>query len=251
MKISQRDFEQVRERAGRVCEYCGVSEIDSGGLLTVDHFQPRASSGSDALDNLVYACFQCNNYKNAYWTGKTALADIWNPRTDPASTHFVELEDGRLLALTPVGSRTIEVLRLNRPPLVDYRRVKQRNRARDAVLARIIEVIRLRRQAERERSRAMKDQTDLLKELRDILAAQDMIETTEAPMLSADRALSIAQADAIQAYRDLSLYRIRLELEPDGWHVDYEPKDPKVKGGGPHDVIDRFTGAIVSRRYEQ
>jgi hypothetical protein len=78
-----------------------------------------------------------------------------------------------------------------------------------------------------------------------------MIETIESPMLSADRALSIAQADAAQAYRDLSLYRIRLELEQDGWHVDYELKDPKFKGGGPHYVIDRFTGTIVSKRYEQ
>ena len=78
-----------------------------------------------------------------------------------------------------------------------------------------------------------------------------MIETTESPALSAERALGIAQADAAQAYRDLSLYRIRLELEPDGWHVDYELKAPRYKGGGPHYVIDRFTGAIVSRRYEQ
>lgn len=78
-----------------------------------------------------------------------------------------------------------------------------------------------------------------------------MIDSTEAQMLSADRALSIAQADAVKAYRDLRGYRIRLELEQDGWHVDYELKDPKLKGGGPHYVIDRFTGAIVSRRYEQ
>ena len=78
-----------------------------------------------------------------------------------------------------------------------------------------------------------------------------MIETTEAPSLSAERALGIAQVDAAQAYRNLSLYRIRLELEPDGWHVDYELKDPQLKGGGPHYVIDRFTGALVSRRYEQ
>ena len=78
-----------------------------------------------------------------------------------------------------------------------------------------------------------------------------MIESTEAQMLSADRVLSIAQADAVRAYRDLRLYRICLELEQDGWHVDYELKDPKLKGGSPHYVIDRVTGAIVSRRYEQ
>lgn len=78
-----------------------------------------------------------------------------------------------------------------------------------------------------------------------------MIETTETPALSAERALSIAQTDAAQAYRDLSLYRIRLELEPDGWHIDYELKDAHHTGGGPHYVIDRFTGAILIRRYEQ
>ncbi len=69
--------------------------------------------------------------------------------------------------------------------------------------------------------------------------------------IPADQALSIAQADALQAYGDLSPYRIQLALEPDGWHVDYEPADAKLKGGGPHYVIDASSGAIRSKRYEQ
>ena len=40
-------------------------------------------------------------------------------------------------------------------------------------------------------------------------------------------------------------------LEDDGWHVDYELKDPRLKGGGPHYIIDPHTGAILSKRYEQ
>ena len=80
---------------------------------------------------------------------------------------------------------------------------------------------------------------------------QEMIEVTESPMLTAEHALSIAQADAARAYRDLSVYRIHLVLEPDGWHIDYELKDPKLKGGGPHYIIDRSTGVIISKRYEQ
>jgi hypothetical protein len=63
--------------------------------------------------------------------------------------------------------------------------------------------------------------------------------------------LAIAQADATQVYRDLSAYRIQLALEEDGWHVDYDLKDARLKGGGPHYVIDAHTGAIVSKRYEQ
>jgi hypothetical protein len=55
----------------------------------------------------------------------------------------------------------------------------------------------------------------------------------------------------LRAYRNLSPYRVSLVLEGDGWHVDYELKDPRHKGGGPHYVIDAFTGAIVSKRCEQ
>jgi hypothetical protein len=69
--------------------------------------------------------------------------------------------------------------------------------------------------------------------------------------LAGDRILAIAQTDAIRMYQDLSHYSIRLTLEADGWHVDYEPKDPRLKGGGPHYVIDAVTGVILRKRYEQ
>lgn len=69
--------------------------------------------------------------------------------------------------------------------------------------------------------------------------------------LAGDQALAVAQRDASRVYRDLSPYRIQLVLEDDGWHVDYELKNPQLKGGGPHYVIDAQTGAIVSKRYEQ
>jgi hypothetical protein len=80
-----------------------------------------------------------------------------------------------------------------------------------------------------------------------------MISTTTkpTPVIAGDQALTIAQADALTAYRDLTGYRIQLTLEADGWHIDYELKDTRLKGGGPHYVIDASTGAIVSKRYEQ
>lgn len=73
----------------------------------------------------------------------------------------------------------------------------------------------------------------------------------QVPMIAADQALTVAQLDAMQAYRDLSDYAVRLTLEADGWHVDYELKDLRLKGGGAHYVIHPFTGVIVSKRYEQ
>ena len=75
--------------------------------------------------------------------------------------------------------------------------------------------------------------------------------TTPAHALASDEALRIARADAERVYRELHLYRIGITLEPDGWHIDYDLKDPNANGGGPHYVIDATTGAIVSKKYHQ
>jgi len=66
-----------------------------------------------------------------------------------------------------------------------------------------------------------------------------------------DQELAIAQADAARVYRDLSVYRIQLVLEDDGWHIDYELKNLRLKGGGPHYIIDAHTGVKLrqSRPY--
>lgn len=69
--------------------------------------------------------------------------------------------------------------------------------------------------------------------------------------MTRDQVLRIAHADAEQAYRDLSAYRIIVALEEDGWHVDYELKKPRLHGGGPHYIIDAVTGTIIQKRYEQ
>ena len=71
------------------------------------------------------------------------------------------------------------------------------------------------------------------------------------PILAADQILTFAQADAVRAYGDLSDYCVRLSLEDDGWHVDYELRDPHMKGGGPHYVLDCSTGEILAKRYDQ
>ena len=75
--------------------------------------------------------------------------------------------------------------------------------------------------------------------------------TPTTPIIAQDQALTIAQADAVKAYRDLSGYRIQIVLETDGWHIDYDLKNPRLKGADPHYVVDASTGAIFSKRYEQ
>lgn len=69
--------------------------------------------------------------------------------------------------------------------------------------------------------------------------------------VTSDEALMLARLDAETAYPDLSPYRIRMALEGEEWHVDFELRDANLNGGGPHYVIDARTGEILSKRYEQ
>jgi hypothetical protein len=69
--------------------------------------------------------------------------------------------------------------------------------------------------------------------------------------ITSDQALKIARLDAENAYRNLYGYLIQITIEDDGWHIDYELKNQRHHGGGPHYVIDIQTGAILTKRYEQ
>ena len=50
--------------AASTCFYCGASFEEIGPRhRTVDHRIPKSRGGSDALRNLVFACFSCNQRK--------------------------------------------------------------------------------------------------------------------------------------------------------------------------------------------
>lgn len=88
--------DQVRQRANFACEYRGVAESDTGGLLTVDHFQPQARGGSDDIGNLPYCCHACNPFKADDWPSHATDITLWNPRTEPRDKHRLSLDDGTL-----------------------------------------------------------------------------------------------------------------------------------------------------------
>jgi len=60
-KISQVKVIKIAHRDGVGCLYCNSKLIH---LLTVDHIVPRALGGSDKLNNLSFACRQCNSSKS-------------------------------------------------------------------------------------------------------------------------------------------------------------------------------------------
>jgi hypothetical protein len=111
----------LRERYDFRCGYCGTTEVDAGGELTVDHFQPESTGGEDSPQNWVYACIVCNDFKGNYWRPESPRR-ILHPQCDLLAEHIHQSEDGILLPLTETGRFHIERLRLNRPQLLEQRR---------------------------------------------------------------------------------------------------------------------------------
>ncbi len=166
MSLAASIREQVRQRAQCACEFCGITEIDTGGMLTIDHFQPRTKAGSDELENLIYACITCNQYKQDYWTRIETAPILWNPRQESASQHFVEQEDGQLTALTPTGIFTIKRLRLNRSQLIVARQRRQQRLQVERLLQRYQELTTLQAQINAQLTDLAMEQQVLLKEQR-------------------------------------------------------------------------------------
>lgn len=123
MRLSLR--RQVRQRDGWQCVYCGVTEEAVGAELTVDHFQPVRQGGSDTLENLVYACHACNEFKGDFWSAEPE-GRLLHPHLEEVAQHIHVEETGFLVGLTARGSLHIETLHLNRAPLVAHRLQQRR-----------------------------------------------------------------------------------------------------------------------------
>lgn len=114
-------------RAKGYCEYCRQPDDRDLNAYSheVDHVISRKHSGKTALDNLAYACFDCNRHKGSDiasidpQTGE--LTYLFNPRRQEWYDHFRYDETGVLFPLTAVGRTTAALLRLNAPIRVQAR----------------------------------------------------------------------------------------------------------------------------------
>lgn len=166
MSLSPDIRETVRQRAHYACEYCGVTETDTGGALTIDHFQPRTKGGTNALENLLYCCQRCNQYKASYWPAQSQDPHLWQPRRDPMERHLLRLADGMLYPITAVGAFTLQRLRLNRPPLVAYRVRQQDELTERRLLAHYRELLVTLEHLQRQQVAVLEEQRQLLEEQR-------------------------------------------------------------------------------------
>lgn len=113
----------VRTLYAFACGYCGVMETEVGSYLTIDHYQPQDAGGSDDISNLVYTCHACNLHKSATWD--SVNPPILHPLRTEMYLHIRALPDGTLEGLTPEGTWHIEALHLNRPPMVERRKMRR------------------------------------------------------------------------------------------------------------------------------
>lgn len=107
----------VRDRAADRCEYCHIRQTDLPfAVFHVEHVVARQHGGSDELDNLAYACQQCNLHKGPNLssidpvTGQ--LAAVFNPRQEWWPDHFL-VQDALMVGITPCGRATVRLLQMN------------------------------------------------------------------------------------------------------------------------------------------
>jgi hypothetical protein len=127
MTVSSLDREIVRKRANYTCEYCQRQEEIVGTEFEIDHLKPQSRGGADNLDNLAYACTDCNTSKADYekYLDPISLEEValFNPRTQKWQEHFQWSEDKtELLSLTAIGRATIACLQINRPLVLKARK---------------------------------------------------------------------------------------------------------------------------------
>lgn len=72
MAVSKRTRFEVLRRDDYTCRYCRSKD----GELTIDHVVPTALGGSDAPDNLVAACKDCNSGKSSMPADAALVADV-------------------------------------------------------------------------------------------------------------------------------------------------------------------------------
>ena len=116
---------RVRTHFLQRCAYCHLSETLTVVTFEVEHIQPSSLGGQTDFENLCLACPTCNRYKANRVTGLTdegVEARLFHPQRDSWLAHFDWSVNGTVIVgLTEVGVATVNLLRMNRPQLVEVR----------------------------------------------------------------------------------------------------------------------------------
>jgi hypothetical protein len=123
--MDERLAQEVRRRAGDVCEYCRVAQASYPTVpFPIDHIIARQHDGPTVASNLALSCLHCNSHKGPNIAGidprTKKLTKLFNPRRHKWGRHF--RWDGPLVVgRTAIGRVTVAVLALNAPEAVEVR----------------------------------------------------------------------------------------------------------------------------------
>jgi hypothetical protein len=116
---------KVRKRFEERCAYCQSRESLSVVTFEVEHIIPVSRGGQAEFENLCLACPSCNRHKSNRVSALTSSGietRIFHPQLDVWLDHFDWSINGTIIVgLTDVGTATLELLKMNRPQLVEVR----------------------------------------------------------------------------------------------------------------------------------
>jgi hypothetical protein len=117
---------QVRERASGICEYCQKPEFLSTNGFHVDHIIPERHGGNSNLDNLAWACFDCNIAKGTDIASidpdTRQITPLYNPRTQIWEQHFAK-QGQYIVGKSAVGRTTVQILMFNHETQLEIRQI--------------------------------------------------------------------------------------------------------------------------------
>jgi hypothetical protein len=120
-KRSERYKPWLRDDFTFRCVYCLNRERwfpNGQDAFSVDHIIPRSKRPDLMLDyeNLLYACCGCNS-------ARRDVTIAIDPTHEPLGNHLVIEKDGSIRPLTADGQAFIDMCQLDRPQLVEHRRL--------------------------------------------------------------------------------------------------------------------------------
>jgi hypothetical protein len=107
------------------CAYCHSPSRFLAAGLEKDHIIPISKGGTNASENLCWACHKCNQFKAAKFlvsdpaTGESV--PIFHPNLETWQDHFTFSAEGSIVGLTPTGRATIQALKMNRSEMITLR----------------------------------------------------------------------------------------------------------------------------------
>jgi HNH endonuclease len=116
----------VYARANGCCEYCLIPEAFTLAPHEIDHIIAEKHGGQTVEENLALSCSLCNKHKGSdiasVDTDSKTIVRLYHPRQDEWIDHF-SIQSGAIVGLTPVGSVTARLLRLNRRDRIQERQI--------------------------------------------------------------------------------------------------------------------------------